>query len=42
MFAKGLFNVIMSKKYSFAKNKAVMPFHRVFALALFTIFKGNL
>jgi hypothetical protein len=42
VFMKGLFDIIMSKKYSFAKNKVVMPFHRVFALALFTIFKGNL
>lgn len=42
MFAKGLFETIMSNKYSFIKNRAILPLHRMFGSTIFTLFKGNL
>lgn len=39
---KGLYQALTEGKYSYRKNKAILPHHRIFALALFTLFKGQL
>jgi hypothetical protein len=34
--------IIVSNKYSYKKNKIVMPFHKTLGLIIFTLYKGNL
>lgn len=35
-------DAILSDKYSYQKNKVVEPFHKILAMIILTIFKGNL
>jgi hypothetical protein len=42
LFIRGYLTIITSNQYSFQKNKAVLPFHRVFATGLFAVFCGDL
>lgn len=35
-----LYDMLISKKYSYIKNRAIFPYQRVFAMGLFTIFNG--
>lgn len=35
-------DAIMNKKYSYKKNKVIMPFHKILGMILLSIFQGDL
>ncbi len=34
--------IIMSKKYSYNKNKVIMPFHKILAAIILALYEGNI